>query len=171
MRGAVARSDDAAPVAVQPTLTEGERRRVWWLGLLPPVAAAVLFGVLAAGGRATLGDIAVGVVLYGGLLGLTAAVVLHEWFQGRHCPRCDATGRRGRPVCDACGYDLAERPLWRCDQRHRAHVEAGLCHCGRRLDRVEPIRGLDREVRRTLWAGAWIAAFLLGMVLLLPLVR
>jgi hypothetical protein len=170
VRGTVGQQEGAAPLAVQPSLTTGERRVVRTVGLLPPVVAAVLFGVLAVQGRATLGDVAVAVVLYGGLLGLTAAVVLHERFQGRHCPRCDATGPRDRPTCGDCGYDLDERPLWRCDQRHRAHVEPGLCHCGRRLHRVEPIRGVDREVRRTLWAGAWIAAFLLGMVLLLPLV-
>lgn len=162
--------DDAAPIAVQPILTARERRGMWALGLAPPVVAAGLLGTLAVLGRASVADVAVGVVLYGGLLGLAGAVVLHERLVGRHCPRCDATGPRSRPTCDDCGYDLDERPLWRCEQRHRAHVTAGTCHCGRRLQRVERIRGIDRELKRTLWAGAWVAAFLLGMVVLLPLV-
>lgn len=159
----------AAP-AVVPRLTAAERRRGWVVGLAPPLVAAVVFGALAVAGRATLGDVVVGVVLYGGLLGLAAAVVSHERAQAAHCPRCDASGPLRRVVCGRCGYDLAERPLYRCEARHRAHVEPGLCGCGRRLHRVERIRGLDRELRRTLWAGAWLAAFLLGVALLLPLV-
>lgn len=159
-----------AAVAVEPTLTPAERRRAWVVGLVPVgVAAAVTIGVAAAG-RATLGDVLVGTVLYGGLLGLTAAVVVHERLQAAHCLRCDATGPLRRVTCSACGYDLAERPLYRCEERHRRHVEPGLCACGRRLQRIERIRGLDREIRRTLWAGAWVAAFLVGVVLLLPLV-
>lgn len=158
-----------AAVAVDPRLTPGERRRAWTLGLAPPLLATVAMLALARSGRATLGDVLVGVVLYGGLLGLTLAVVAHERMQTAHCPRCDATGAVRRPVCGACGYDLAERPMYRCDQRHRRHVEPGVCHCGRRLHRIERIRGMDREIKRTLWAGAWLAAFLLGVVLLLPL--
>ena len=161
---------DEAAVAVDPQLTPRERRRTWALGLGPPVVAVVVMVLLARAGRATLGDVVVGVVLYGGLLGLVGAVVGHERMQAAHRPRCDATGPVGREICDECGYDLAERPLYRCEQRHRRHVEPGLCHCGRRLRRIEPLRGLDREVKRTLWAGAWLAAFLLGVFLLLPLV-
>ena len=161
---------DEAAVAVDPVLTPAERRRAWLLGLAPPSVAAVVLLVLARSGRATWGDVIVGVVFYGGLLGLVAAVVGHERMQTAHCPRCDATGPVRRPVCDACGYDLDERPMYRCDQRHRRHVEPGLCHCGRRLHRLERIRGLDNEIKRTLWAGAWIGAFLLGVFLLLPYV-
>lgn len=161
---------EQAVAAVEPVLTRAERRRTWLLGTVPVVAAAVVLVVLAVAGRATLGDVVVGVVFYGGLLGLAAAVVGHERATAAHCPRCDATGPLRRATCDDCGYDLAERPMWRCDQRHRRHVEPGLCACGRRLQRVERVRGLDRELRRTLWFGAWLAAFLLGVVLLLPLV-
>jgi hypothetical protein len=159
-----------AAVAVEPTLTRTERRHAWLVGLVPVgVGAAVTTG-LAVAGRATLGDVLVGTVFYGGLLGLTAAVVAHERLQAAHCLRCDATGPLRRATCSACGYDLAERPLYRCEERHRRHVEPGLCACGRRLQRIERIRGLDRELRRTLWAGAWVAAFLVGVALLLPLV-
>ena len=74
----------------------------------------------------------------------------------------------GRATCGACGYDLAARPLFRCEERHQPYVESGLCDCGRRLQPVVRPRGLDRELRRTLWAGVWVAAFLVGVVLLLP---
>lgn len=163
-------SPDEAASAVDPVLTAAERRRTWVLGLAPVVVVTLAVLGLALAGRATLGDVLVGAVFYGGLLGLTAAVIGHERMQTAHCPACDATGPVRRAACDACGYDLAERPMYRCDQRHRRHVEPGLCHCGRRLHRMERIRGLDREVRRTLWVGAWLGAFLLGVLLLLPLV-
>lgn len=159
---------DAAE-AVEPALTPAERRRTWLVGSVPVALAAVLTVGLAVVGRATLGDVLVGTVFYGGLLGLTVAVVVHERLQAAHCLRCDATGPLRRATCDACGYDLAERPLFRCEERHRRYVEPGLCTCGRRLHRVERTRGLDREIRRTLWAGAWVAAFLVGVVVLLPL--
>ncbi len=161
--------DTDAAEAVEPTLTPAERRRTWLVGLVPVALAAVATLALAVAGRATLGDVVVGTVFYGGLLGLTAAVVAHERLQAAHCLRCDATGSLRRSTCEACGYDLAERPLYRCEERHRRYVEPGLCRCGRRLQRIERIRGLDREIRRTLWAGAWVAAFLVGVVVLLPL--
>lgn len=161
---------DEATAVVASQLTPRERRRTWLVGLAPVVVVTVAVVAAALAGRATLGDVVVGAVLYGGLLGLAAAVVNHERAEAAHCPRCDATGAVRRPVCDACGYDLAERPLFRCEQRHRRYVEPGLCGCGRRLHRIERIRGLDREIKRTLWAGAWVAAFLLGVMLLLPLV-
>lgn len=159
-----------ATAAVAPELTPRERRRTWVLGLAPVVVVTLAVVAAAVAGRATLGDVLVGVVLYGGLLGLAAAVVSHERAEAAHCPRCGATGPVRRPTCDACGYDLAERPLFRCEQRHRRYVEPGVCACGRRLHRIERIRGLDPEIKRTLWAGAGVAAFLLGVVLLLPLV-
>lgn len=161
---------DGPTVVLEPVLTASERRRTWLAGVTPVVVVTTALAVAAVAGEATLGDIVVGAVLYGGLLGLTAAVVSHERAQAAHCPACDASGQVGRPVCAACGYDLAARPLYRCEQRHDRYVEPGLCRCGRRLQRIEPIRGLDREIKRTLWAGAWLAAFLLGVVLLLPLV-
>lgn len=163
----MAEESDAA-AAVEPRLTDAERRRIWLVGLVPVAIAGVVTVALAVAGRATVGDIVVGIVFYGGLLGLTAAVVAHERLQAAHCLRCDATGALRRTSCDACGYDLAERPVYRCEERHRRYVEPGLCDCGRRLARVEQVRGLDREIKRTLWAGAWVAAFLFGVVLLLP---
>lgn len=164
------RDGDRAAEAVEPRLTRAERRRAWLLGLGPPVVVTASLLVLAVRGRATLGDVVAGTVVYGGLLGLVAAVIGHERMQTAHCPRCDATGPVRREVCADCGYDLVERPLYRCDQRHRRHVEPGLCHCGRRLQRIEHSPGMDREIKRTLWAGAWLGAFLLGVFLLLPLV-
>lgn len=160
-----------ATAATAPVLTATERRRTWWVGLAPVVVVTTALVVAASAGAATLGDIILGAVLYGGLLGVTGAVVSHERAHAAHCPRCDASGRVGRPVCAECGYDLAARPLYRCDQRHGRYVEPGLCGCGRRLQRIERVRGVGREVKRTLWAGAWIAAFLVGVALLLPLVN
>ena len=159
----------AAP-AVAPSLTRSERRRTWQVGALAAGLVFVAILVLALTGRATLLDVALGTLVYGGLLGLAAGVVVHERLQAAHCPACDATGPLRRRTCGACGYDLAARPLYRCAERHRRYVEPGLCDCGRRLVRLERIRGLDREIRRTLWAGAWVAAFLLGVALLLGVV-
>ncbi len=161
----------AAAAVVEPVLTVSERRRTWWAGVAPVVVVTTALVVAALSGAATVGDIIVGAVLYGGLLGLTGAVVSHERAEAAHCPRCDASGRVGRPVCSACGYDLAARPLYRCEQRHGRYVEPGLCGCGRRLQRIAHVRGVGREVKRTLWAGAWLAAFLVGVALLLPLVN
>ena len=157
-----------AALAVEPQLTDTERRRAWVVGLVPVGLAAAVMTVLAVAGRATLGDVIVGIVFYGGLLGMTAGVVVHERLSAGHCLRCNAAGPAGRATCDDCGYDLAERPLYRCEDRHRRYVEPGLCECGRRLRAVERPRGLDREIKRTLWAGAWVAAFLFGVVVLLP---
>ncbi len=165
----VAEEPDAT-AAAEPQLTTRERRRTLVVGSVPVVLAAIVTTVLALSGRATFGDVVVGTVFYGGLLGLTVAVVVHERLQAAHCLRCGATGPLRRAVCGECGYDLAERPLYRCEERHHRYVEPGLCACGRRLARIEQARGLDREIKRTLWAGVWLAAFLLGVVLLLPYV-
>lgn len=156
--------------AVVPRLGPEERRRAWGAGLVPVLLATVVLVGLAGAGRATFGDVVVGVLFYGGLLGLTIGVVVHERLQAGHCPRCDAAGQLRRSACGDCGYDLATRPMFRCEERHRRYVEPGLCACGRRLHRLEPVRGVDREIRRTLWAGAWLGAFLLGVTLLLPFV-
>ena len=157
---------DVAAAAVAPVLTPRERRRMWLVGLAPVVLVGGGLLVAALAGAATLGDVLAGALLYGGLLGLAAGVVTHERAEAAHCLRCDATGPMRRSTCDACGYDLAERPLYACELRHGRYVEAGLCDCGRRLVRLHRIRGLDRELKRTLWAGAWLAAFLLGVALL-----
>ena len=157
-----------AATAVTPTLTRAERRRTWRVGAAVTALAFVVLLALALAGRATLLDVLLGTVVYGGLLGLAVAVVVHERLQAAHCPACDATGPLRRTTCDACGYDLAERPMYRCPERHERYVEPGICGCGRRLVRLERIRGLDREIRRTLWVGAWVAAFLVGVALLLP---
>lgn len=161
---------ERATPMVHPVLTPAERRRTWLLGVAPVVVVTAGMILAALAGRATVADVVLGAVLYGGLLGLAAAVVSHERAEAAHCPRCDASGPLRRATCAACGYDLAARPLYACDQRHARHVAAGLCHCGRRLHRLEPARGIDREIRRALWVGAWLAAFLVGVGLLLPLV-
>lgn len=157
-----------AAVAVAPQLTPAERRRTWLVGAVPVVLALVVMVGLALAGRATLGDVVVGTLFYGGLLGLTAGVVAHERLSAAHCTACNAAGPIRRATCVDCGYDLAARPLFRCEERHQPYVESGLCDCGRRLQPVVRPRGLDRELRRTLWAGVWVAAFLVGVVLLLP---
>lgn len=148
---------------VEPQLRPRERRVVWLAGVVPVLVAAATLTVLASVGRGTLTDVVVGTVVYGGILGITAAVLSYERTTSAHCPRCDATGPVRRDACEACGYDLAERPLHRCASRHPAYLEDGLCECGQRLSPVVRERGLGRELTRILWAGVWVAALLLGV--------
>ncbi len=148
---------------VEPVLRPEERRHVWLAGALPAVVVVAILAAFAVAGRGTLTDVVVGTVLYGGILGVTAAVLAYERATSAHCPRCDATGPRRRASCDACGYDLAERPLHRCPTRHPVYLEDGVCECGQRLSPVVRERGLGRELTRILWAGAWVAALLLGV--------
>lgn len=150
-------------------LTRAERRSVLVVGAVPVVLVGLVLVVLVALGRLAVVDLVVGTVLYGGLLGLTAGVVAHERASADHCPRCGATGARGAVACTSCGYDLARRPVYVCEEGHERAREPGLCRCGRRLREREPVEGLGRSVRRTLWAGAWVFALLVGTAVLLRL--
>lgn len=163
--------DDGAPApALVTPLTMAERRRARLVGLLPVCLAFAVFATLAAVGRATVADILLGTLVYGGLLGLAAWVVAHERAAASHCPRCGESGSLRRPWCEACGQDLRTAPrVYRCEERHQRYLDPGLCDCGRRLREFDVRRGLDRELRRTLWSGVWLAAFLVGTVLLIRL--
>lgn len=151
-------------------LSAAERRSVLVAAAVPVLLALVVLGGLAVVGIGSVVDVVVGTVVYGGLLGLTTGVVAHERAQADHCPRCGAGGARATPTCAGCGYDLARRPVWFCEERHERSYEPGLCRCGRRLLLREPAPGLGRSVRRTLWAGVWLFALLAGTWLLIRLV-
>lgn len=155
-------SDDGA-------LTPDERRTVLVAGVAPVVLVAAAIAGLVAVGRARPLDLVLGTLVYGGLLGATAGVVAHERALAGRCPRCGAHGARRRPTCATCGYDLARRPVWMCGERHERAYEPGLCSCGRRLLEREPAAGLGRSIRRSLWAGVWLLALLVGTSLLLRL--
>jgi hypothetical protein len=152
-----------------PTLTPDERRTVLVVGAVPVVLVGLVLAVLVGLGRLAVVDLVVGVVLYGGLLGLTVGVLAHERAVADHCPRCGAPGARGAARCAACDYDLRRRPVYACEERHEVTRDPGLCRCGRRLIEREPAAGLGRSVRRSLWAGAWLLALLVGTSLLLRL--
>lgn len=152
----------ALPVRVR--LTRRERRRVLLAALVPGPLVALLLLPFVLGGSGTVADLVGAVVVYGGLLGLTAAVVAYDRLQARHCPRCaELPPDRGVETCPTCGYDLLERPKHLCEQRHRLYLEPGLCECGRRLHRLPPNRGIGREVKRILWFGLWLLAVLVAV--------
>lgn len=148
-------------------LTGRERRTVVVAATAPVAVVAVLLLALVATGGLGVVDLVVGTVVYGGLLGLAAGVVAHERAMAGHCPRCGDTDGAGRRDCESCGYDLVQRPVYLCEVGHERSYEPGLCECGRRLHERPPLPGLGRSIRRTLWVGAWMLAFLVGMGLLL----
>lgn len=149
------------------TLTPRERRVVAVAAAVPVVVVALVLVALVIGDRLGVVDLVVGVVLYGGLLGLTSGVVAHERAVAGHCPRCGAPDQRGAVVCDACGYDLVRRPVYRCEEGHRPMRAPGVCDCGRRLRERVVGPGFARSIRRTLWAGLWLLALLVGTAVLL----
>lgn len=154
----------ALPVRVR--LTPPERRRVLLAALLPAPLVALLLVPFVLAGSGRVADLVGAVVVYGGLLGLAAAVVVFDRLQARHCPRCgDLPHDRGAEICPTCGYDLLERPKHRCEQRHRLYLEPGLCECGRRLQRLPPAHGIGREVKQVLWFGLWLLAVLVAVAL------
>lgn len=156
-----------APLAGPGRLTRGERLRVVAAALAPiPVVAVVLVPVAAVLG-AGAGEVAGAALVYGGLLGLASGFVAVDRFHARQCPRCRARPPRDAERCPACDHDLVARPRFACSERHRTYVEPGLCACGRRLQRLDAVRGVRREVLFTLRVGGWLLAFLIGMGLLL----
>lgn len=168
--GAVTPEPDGPAVAgPRPPLTRRERRRVASWAVAPFVLAIVVLTPFAIVGPATGGDVLGAALVYGGLLGLAAGFVAVDRTHARMCPRCGERNPRGREGCDACGYDLVERPRFACEQRHAAYLEPGLCGCGRRLQPLPTVRGVGREITFMLKVGAWLLAFLLGVGLLLQL--
>ncbi len=143
-----------------------EKRRVAVAALAPVGVMFVLFLPLAIWGGASLGAVAGGAVTYGGLLSLASGFVMMDREQGRQCPACRHRNPRRAEACAGCGYDLADRPRFACTERHRVHLDPGLCACGRRLQRLPGNGGIGREVVVILKVGAWLLAFLVGMGLL-----
>ncbi len=159
---------DAAPrVVMAPAKLEGDqRRRVAIAAAIPVVALALLLGLAAVLGGGSLGAVVAGTVVYGGLLSLAAGFVAVDREQARQCPACRARNDRRAEQCAGCGYDLATRPRYVCQERHRIHLDPGLCACGRRLQPVGGTGGIGREVVVILKIGGWLLAFLVGMGLL-----
>jgi hypothetical protein len=150
-------------------LTAAERRTAAAVAVAPVLLAAVVLAPFAVWGPATAGDVVSAALVYGGLLGLAAGFVYVDRVHGRQCPRCGRRGHRGEAACPVCGYDLAHRPRYACEERHATYLEPGLCECGRRLHEQPVARGVGREVAVVLRIGGWLLAFLLGIGLLLQL--
>lgn len=158
--------DGSRPFQRDP-LTPTERRRALLAGGVPVLLAVVVLAPFAVVGPATVVDVVVAAVVYGGLVGLAAAFLYVDRVHARQCPRCGRRGEQGVARCPGCGYDLQHRPRYACDQRHRLYLDPGLCECGRRLQELPTARGIGREVVVMLKFGAWLLAFLVGMGLLL----
>lgn len=148
-------------------LTTAEWRKVVIAAFLPVGLAAVALTPFAVVGAATAGEVVAAALVYGGLLGLTAAFVTYDRLQARQCPRCATRHARRATTCSACGYDLVEAPRYACAERHAVYLEDGLCDCGRRLQRMPTARGIGPEVVWVLKAGAWLLAFLVLVGLIL----
>lgn len=149
-------------------LTGRERRVVAAWALAPIVLAALVLSPFVVWGGASLAQLLAAALVYGGLLALATGFVAQDRMQARQCPRCTSRDRTGDPgSCAACGYDLVERPRWRCDEGHEVVLDPGMCSCGRRLVRRDPPRGIRREVVAVLKAGGWILVFLMVLGFLL----
>lgn len=150
------------PVALLPR----ERRTVWLVCLAPPIALAAVLLPLAWFGSGRFGDALGNVLLHGGLLALAAGFVTVDRLHARQCPACRSRNAAGAQACRACGYDLATRPRYACQERHAVRLDPGICSCGRRLQLLHTSGGLGAEIVVMLRVGAWLLAFLLGMGLL-----
>ncbi len=154
-------------IVLRPGPLEGaERRRVAIAAVAPVALVFVLFLPFVIWGAATLGAVAGGALVYGGMLALAAGFVMADREQGRQCPACLHRNPRKAPNCDGCSYDLAARPRFACQERHRVHLDPGMCACGRRLQQLPGSGGIGREIAVILKVGAWLLAFLVGMGLL-----
>lgn len=155
--------DQAPATARRDRLNRSERWTVAAAALAPVVLAALVLIPIAMMTSSSAGEVVVAAVVYGGLLGLAAGFVTGDRLQARQCPRCTTRNLRRARACEDCGYDLVRRPRYACSERHRVHVEPGLCACGRRLQELEVARGVGPEVRFILRAGAWLLVFLLAL--------
>lgn len=148
-------------------LTPRERTLVLAASVAPIVLAMLVLSPFVLLGEASGAELVAAGLVYGGLLALASGFVTYDRVQARQCPRCTARNLRDATTCDDCGYDLVERPRWRCAERHAVRLDPGLCDCGRRLQRVDAPRGIGREVRGMLVVGGWMLGFLLVMGLVL----
>ena len=150
------------------------RREKAWVAVAVAAPIAVTVAVLApiaVWTAITAGDVIGAAIVYGGLLGLAGGFVATDRLQARQCPRCRTRhGRRSGPTCPSCGYDLADRPRFACEERHLAYVDDGgdgRCACGRRLHRLPTARGVGPQVIATLKIGGLLLGFLLAVGVLL----
>lgn len=164
----MADQDTSPPRTIAPAapLDAGERRRVWLAALVPVPAVALLLAPFVVFGSASPSSVLGAALVYGSLLALAAGFVMVDRLQNRQCPACRERNDKGTASCGGCGYDLVERPRFACPERHRVHLDPGLCPCGRRLLRLEASGGIGREIAVILRIGAWMLAFLVGMGLL-----
>jgi ribosomal protein L40E len=152
-------------------LTAAERRIVAIAGVAPILLAAVVLLPVAAWTGAGPGDVVAAALVYGGLLGLAAAFVAVDRLQTRQCPRCRTRNPSGTVGCPRCGYDLAARPRYTCDEGHAVYLDAGLCGCGRRLKALPTARGVWPEVRMILRIGGWLLVFLVVVALVIQVLE
>lgn len=135
-----------------------------WAWITVAVTAVVVYGGSALL-RHDMGAATVSFGMFALLFGGTAWFLGHEVAAYRRCPRC-RTQQTSRPTtCEQCGYDVAARPRWVCDEGHAAY-EPGLCDCGRRRREYVP-PDVGGRVRRMLWIGLGLLAVLVVTGLLL----
>jgi hypothetical protein len=148
-----------SPAGAPDRLSWAERRRVLQAAATAAgiVAVAVTPIALLTGGSAA--DAVGAVVLYGGLLALVTSFVAVARLQARQCPACARRHARTSDRC-ACGYDLAARPRYTCERRHRVYLGPGECACGAALYRLPTARGLASQAGVALRIGGWLLLFL-----------
>lgn len=147
-------------------MTGRERRTVALAALAPVLLTALVLTPVALATTITGADVAGAAVVYGGLLGLAAGFVAADRVQARQCPRCGERSPRDAAGCDACGYDLARRPRFACEERHLVHLDRrgdGRCPCGRPLEPLPTARGVGPQVVAAVKAGGLLLAFLLAV--------
>ncbi|MEX1162387.1 MAG: hypothetical protein WEB03_02285 [Nitriliruptor sp.] len=149
------------------------RREKGWVAVAaaaPVVLVALVLAPVALFTSITFGDVLGAAVVYGGLLGLAGGFVATDRLQARQCPRCGQRHPRGTLACDACGYDLEDRPRFACSERHVAYLDRwgdGRCECGRHLERLPEVRGVGPQVLATVKIGGLLLVFLIAMGVLL----
>ena len=128
-----------------------------WAWVTVAATAVVVYGGCALL-RYDLASTTVSFAMFAGLFGGTAWFLSHEVAAYRRCPRCRTQQTSKPSTCPECGYDVATRPRWVCDQRHVAY-EPGICDCGRRRGEYVP-PDVGGRVRRMIWIGLALLAAL-----------
>jgi hypothetical protein len=133
---------------------------------LTSVAVALCASALATAGLTaalhdSVGSGLINFATFGSLAALSAGVLAWELASNRLCPRCRNEGERGAPACARCAYDLRERPRFACTEGHALAFEPGMCDCGRRLIKLQPVP-VARHAFATV--GVALAAFAMLLV-------
>jgi hypothetical protein len=143
-------------------LTRRERGLVTGAALSPVVVAVVILTPIAVVTGASPAEVVAAALVYGGLLGLAGGVVAVDRLQARQCPRCwTRRSRRREPHCAGCGYDLVAQPRYACSEACELSLEPGLCSCGRRLQELDPARGVGPQIGAMVRIGGWLLVVLL----------